>query len=174
MAQGYGTVALHPFGLSYYNLLVGGLPGAQRLGLELTYWNDAVDRVLLDRLAAEIQPGATAALAPTLYPGQGIMTTTGALVRRDVILQDDAAARRSDWVLVSRRRAYWKPELKTRIESGTGHCVVTRSRQGVWLSALWHFPREDLREKPRPRLDPPGQAATSPTKPPDSPAGSLP
>ena len=76
-------MALHPFGLSYYNLLIGGLPGAERLGLELTYWSDAVDRVLLDRLAAEIRPGATAALAPTLYPGQGILTTTAALVRRE-------------------------------------------------------------------------------------------
>ena len=79
-------MALHPFGLSYYNILVGGLPGAERLGLELTYWSDAVDRVLLDRLAAEIQPGATAALAPTLYPGQGILTTTSRLARRDVVL----------------------------------------------------------------------------------------
>ena len=46
-------VALHPFGLSYYNGLVGGLPGAERLGLELTYWNDPVDQVLLDQLARE-------------------------------------------------------------------------------------------------------------------------
>ena len=56
LAQGYGVVALHPFGLSYYNLLVGGLPGAERLGLELTYWGDAVDRVLLDRLAGAAAP----------------------------------------------------------------------------------------------------------------------
>ena len=41
LVQAYGVIALHPFGLSYYNGLVGGLPGAERLGLELTYWNDA-------------------------------------------------------------------------------------------------------------------------------------
>ena len=52
VGQGYGVVTLHPFGLSYYNLLVGGLPGAERLGLELTYWGDAVDGPLLDRLAS--------------------------------------------------------------------------------------------------------------------------
>ncbi len=75
IAQGYGVVALHPFGLSYYNALVGGLPGAERLGLELTYWNDPVDQVLLDRLAVLAQPRATAALVPSLYPGQGILTT---------------------------------------------------------------------------------------------------
>ena len=75
-------LALHPFGLSYYNALIGGLPGAERLGLELTYWNDPVDQVLLDRLAREAHAGATAALAPTLYPGQGILTTNRALARR--------------------------------------------------------------------------------------------
>jgi len=139
--QCQGSLALHPFGLSYYNMLTGGLPGAQWLGLELTYWSDAVDRVLLNRLAAEIRPGATAALAPTLYQGQGILTTTAALVRRDVVLQDGEAARASEWVVVSRRRAYWKPELIARLESGMGQRIFTRHRQGVWLSALWHFPR---------------------------------
>jgi 4-amino-4-deoxy-L-arabinose transferase-like glycosyltransferase len=141
VAQSHGALALHPFGLSYYNMLTGGLPGAERLGLELTYWSDAVDRVLLDRLAAEIQPGATAALVPTLYPGQGILTTTAALVRRDVVLQDGEAARGSEWLVVSRRQAYWKPELTARLESGMGERICTRNRQGVWLSALWHFPR---------------------------------
>ncbi|MHC5544472.1 4-amino-4-deoxy-L-arabinose transferase, partial [Singulisphaera rosea] len=53
VAQGAGTLTVHPFGLSYYNALVGGLRGAERLGLELTYWNDAVDPTLLARLAAE-------------------------------------------------------------------------------------------------------------------------
>ncbi|ODU01462.1 MAG: 4-amino-4-deoxy-L-arabinose transferase [Planctomycetes bacterium SCN 63-9] len=138
--QGYGMVTLHPFGLSYYNALVGGLPGAERLGLELTYWNDPVDRVLLDRLAAEMAPKETASLAPTLYPGQGIMTTTAPLARRDVILQDQEGADRSEWVVVSRREAYWQPSLRKRIEVGDGRLVLTRSRQGVWLSAIWHFP----------------------------------
>ena len=57
VVQGYGLVSMHPFGLSFYNGLVGGLAGAERLGLELTYWNDAVDRVLLDRLAVKARRG---------------------------------------------------------------------------------------------------------------------
>jgi 4-amino-4-deoxy-L-arabinose transferase-like glycosyltransferase len=153
-AQGYGVLTMHPFGLSYYNLLTGGLPGAEKLGLELTFWSDAVDRVLLDRLAAEVRPGASAALAPTLYPGQGISTTTAALVRRDVILGDDDTAKSAEWLLLSRRRAYWKADLISRLESDGGRCVLTRSRQGVWLSALWHFPASD---SGRPALVPGGE-----------------
>ena len=143
MAQGYGVLAMHPFGLSYYNLLTGGLAGAEKLGLELTFWSDAVDRVLLDRLAAETRPGARAALAPTLYPGQGILTTTASLVRREVILGDDDTAKSAEWLLLSRRRAYWKADLITRLRAPGGRCVLTRSREGVWLSALWHFPDSD-------------------------------
>jgi 4-amino-4-deoxy-L-arabinose transferase-like glycosyltransferase len=140
LAQVHGVVALHPFGLSYYNILVGGLPGAERLGLELTYWSDAVDRVLLDRLAAAAAPNASSALAPTLYPGQGIMTTTRGLLRRGILLQDEAAARDADWVVVSRRTAYWSRELRDRLARRPP--VTTRSRQGVWLSGLWSFSAE--------------------------------
>jgi len=40
----------HPFELSYYNGLVGGLRGAQRLGFEPTYWYDAVTPAVLSYL----------------------------------------------------------------------------------------------------------------------------
>jgi 4-amino-4-deoxy-L-arabinose transferase-like glycosyltransferase len=146
LAQGFGTLALHPFQLSYYNSFTGGLAGAEKLGLELTYWSDAVDRELLDQLARQCRPGETAALVPTLYPGQGILTTTAPLLRRDIILQDEDGAIRSQWIVLSRRQAYWKPELAERLRSGNGRRISTRSRQGVWLSALWHFP---LQESPR-------------------------
>ncbi len=141
IGQAYGVVTMHPFGLSYYNLLVGGLPGAQRLGLELTYWGDAVDRGLLDELARRVDKGSVAALAPTLYPGQGVYTTTAPLARLDVVLQDDSAVPRAEWLVVSRRRAYWSPELARLLEEGEpGRRVMVRSRQGVWLSGLWRLP----------------------------------
>jgi 4-amino-4-deoxy-L-arabinose transferase-like glycosyltransferase len=141
LLQGLGTVIFHPFGLSYYNGLVGGLPGAERRGLELTYWNDPVDSVLLDLLARKARPGASAALVPSLYPGQGVLTTTRALVARDIILQDQEAAQHSEWIVLSRRSAYWPVQVRDRIRSGAGRRVAARSRFGVWLSALWHFPR---------------------------------
>ena len=145
LVQSYGVVALHPFGLSYYNGLVGGLPGAERLGLELTYWNDPVDQVLLDQLAAAARPEASAALVPTLYPGQGVLTTNRALAQRRIILADEQEGTRAEWVVLSRRTAYWRPEIKERLRLGEGRRVATRSRQGVWLAALWHFPAPQAR-----------------------------
>ena len=114
----YGVIALHPFGLSYYNGLVGGLPGAERLGLELTYWNDPVDQVLLDQLARDAQPGASAALVPTLYPGQGILTTNAHWHGANIILSDEQEGARAEWLVVSRRTAYWRPEIKERLRDG--------------------------------------------------------
>jgi len=142
--QGYGVLATHPFGLSYYNALVVGLPGAERLGLELTYWGDAVDRVLLDRLVREAPPDAPAALVPTLYyPRQGLVTTTRAMARRPILLADQEDAGRARWLVVSRRTAYWPPGLRERL--ATGKVVTRRSRQGVWLSAIYEVEPETAR-----------------------------
>lgn len=137
LAQGYGMVALHPFGLSYHNLLVGGLPGAERLGLELTYWGDAVDPVLLDELARRAQPGQTVALAPTLHHIQASASTTPALFDKGIVLREQEFADQADWVVVYRRTAYWSPEIRELVRSEP---AFTRSRQGVWLSGIWKGP----------------------------------
>jgi 4-amino-4-deoxy-L-arabinose transferase-like glycosyltransferase len=134
LAQALGLVWMHPYGLSYYNLLVGGLPGAERLGLELAYWSDSVDRPLLRRLAAEAIPGATAALAPTLAPDQGKIASSRDLIRRRLILDDEEAASRDDWLVLYRRSAYWKEPVRRFLEEG--EIVEVHTRQGVWLSAL--------------------------------------
>ncbi|WZO99061.1 glycosyltransferase family 39 protein [Isosphaeraceae bacterium EP7] len=137
LAQGYGVVALHPFGLSYYNALVGGLPGAQRLGLELTYWGDAVDRVLLDRLAAEAKPGDLAALAPTLHHIQGVASLTPALVRNQVTIVDQSRAAQADWLILYRRDAYLNPEWRALLNGPPPvGLVAERSKQGVVLSRV--------------------------------------
>jgi 4-amino-4-deoxy-L-arabinose transferase-like glycosyltransferase len=147
LVQGYGTVMLHPFGLSFYNGLTGGLGGAERLGLELTYWSDPVDQVLLDRLAREGRPGSSAALVPTLYGQQGLLTTNRALARAGIFLQDEQEAPRAEWIVLSRRTAYWRPEILERLEKGRGTRIAVRARQGVWLSALWHFPPPETPKK---------------------------
>jgi len=140
--QAQGVIWMHPFGLSYYNALVGGLPGANRLGLELTYWGDAVDGVLLDRLASEAKANQSAALVPTLAPDQGKIATTRRLAQIPLIIGDGGMATSADWLLVSRRSTYWPDTIPERLARDSW--VMVRSRQGVWLSALL------LRRKPTP------------------------
>ena len=142
---GYGIVALHPCELSYYNGFVGGLPGAERLGLELTYWTDSLTPELLAELAKAAEPGDPVALVPTLAPGQGAAATTRALARRSMYLADQEAIDSASWVVVHRREAYWPP--------GPLRAILARppltsvSRQGVWLSGVWRRPS---RENPDP------------------------
>ncbi len=133
--QGYGVVMYHPFGLSYYNALVGGIAGAERLGLELTFWGDAVDKRLLDRLVQVAPPDGSAALVPTLYPGQGIMSTTRAMAKRKLILADQEALGTTNLLVVSRRTAYWPNGLREKIAGA--RLLYQRTCRGVWLSAIY-------------------------------------
>ncbi|MBX6313970.1 MAG: glycosyltransferase family 39 protein [Isosphaeraceae bacterium] len=137
LAQGYGVVALHPFGLSYYNALVGGLPGAERLGLELTYWGDAVDAVLLDELAGQARPGQLAAMAPTLHHLQAPAAMTPELLQRKITLADESALAKADWVVLYRRSAYWNKDVRALARTRP---TALRTRQGIWLSGLWPGP----------------------------------
>jgi hypothetical protein len=141
LAQAFGLLATHPFGLSYYNALIGGLPGAERLGMELTYWGDAVDDRLLNRLARDARPGESASLAPTLAPEQGKIATNRALARLPLVLQDQDGAGRTDWLVVSRREAYWSAAVRERL--ARDEVVAERARQGVWLSRLLRRRKSD-------------------------------
>jgi 4-amino-4-deoxy-L-arabinose transferase-like glycosyltransferase len=135
LLQGFGVVMYHPFGLSYYNALVGGIAGAERLGLELTFWGDAVDRQLLDHLVQAGPDTETVALVPTLYPGQGIMSTTRAMARRKLILADQESIATADLLVVSRRTAYWPKGLREKLS--TARVLYQRTCRGVWLSRIY-------------------------------------
>jgi len=51
-------IRIHPCQLSYFNFLCGGLPGAQRLGMESTYWCDALTRPFVEEINRIVPPGA--------------------------------------------------------------------------------------------------------------------
>jgi len=50
------TAQVHPYQLSYFNALVGGIQGADEKGLEVTNLKEVLNRDVLDRLASEM-PG---------------------------------------------------------------------------------------------------------------------
>lgn len=52
------TTVYHPFELSYYNRLIGGLRGAYDRGLEATYFMEALTPVFLGYLNKELPPNA--------------------------------------------------------------------------------------------------------------------
>lgn len=54
----FALVRIHPYELSYYNILVGGPSGAWRRGFELTYWYDAFTPRVMADLNRKLPPDA--------------------------------------------------------------------------------------------------------------------
>ena len=54
----FRTGQMHPYQLSYFNALVGGIRGAQARGLEVTGMKEALSPAVLDDLGDAIPPGA--------------------------------------------------------------------------------------------------------------------
>lgn len=146
LGQGYGLVTLHPFGLSYYNALIGGLRGAERLGLELTYWGDAIDARVLETLARRASHGDLAAVAPTLHHVQAAAYMTGALQARGIQLADESQISAAQWLVVYRRTAYWPARLESQL--ARCHPILIQRRQGVWLSGIWLRPGVRFADRP--------------------------
>jgi 4-amino-4-deoxy-L-arabinose transferase-like glycosyltransferase len=138
-AQGYGLVALAPCWLSYYNLAIGGLPGAAKLGLEISYWGDGLTRTLLSQTASRVPQGEHLAVLPTLYALQWneVRMQSPPLKRRDVELMpyDESSPREERFVLMFMRPEYLPEEFRNPLDEHRILAVVRR--QGVLLAALY-------------------------------------
>lgn len=49
---GFGIYLYHPFYLSYFNSVIGGVRGANEMGFETTYWGEALNQEVIDYLNA--------------------------------------------------------------------------------------------------------------------------
>jgi hypothetical protein len=141
--QAVPLITYHPCQLSHYNLLVGGLWGAERLGFEPTYWGDAVTEPLLAAAAAEA-PGEPVLFGPNLAPFQApaVTISSPALAEGRVTLVgwdpgDPAAMAECRFGLFYRRKA----DLASIPEDLWNAEVITEQRvQGVWLVRLTRLP----------------------------------
>ncbi len=150
--QAYGLVTTHPCYLSYYNLLVGGLPGAQRLGMEVTYWGDSITRSFLQQSVQMLPPGETVVVTPPLHPFHlKEMLIQSPILRRHKIqlrrfdqLDGTPLEGRSKYVMAFLRKSDL-PEFVMAPPPGT-EIVAEVRRQGVQLSVLYKFPAPNQSE----------------------------
>jgi hypothetical protein len=126
--------AAHPFESSYYNTLSGGLPAAERRGMEITYYFDVLDRDVLAQLNAALRPGDKVALIPQWPDLLGLYQENG-LLRSDV--EVTVLAQKPDVVVVCRRRSMvdegWYralPAVAERSWRGVSLVKVSRVRHG--------------------------------------------
>lgn len=134
-------IRLHPCELSYYNLAVGGLAGADHVGLERTYWQDSFTRSFWRDVTRQVPKGATLYLAPRFHPFQEVdlLLQSPILAAHDVKIAayDDPIRDQIKYVIVFRRRADQWSSLEPAPPGGKLLAEVTRS--GVQLAALYEL-----------------------------------
>lgn len=132
---------LHPCELSYYNLAIGGLSGANRFGLERTYWQDSFARSFLREVVANVPEGETLYLAPRLHPIQEIDLLLQSPVlaghRLEIRAYDDPLRDRMRYAIVFRRRADQWASLEP--SPAGGKLLAEVARSGVQLAALYEL-----------------------------------
>ncbi|MCY2968983.1 MAG: hypothetical protein NT069_36050 [Planctomycetota bacterium] len=136
-AQSIGLWRDQPAWLSYYSSAIGGLSGADKLGLPATYWGDGLTRSLIAQVADLVPEESSIAVAPTLYELQPLELERQAipLKRRNIHLVSLGATggRDAAYLLLFNRPEYLPPELR-RLRPSDFVAVV--ERDGVWLAGL--------------------------------------
>lgn len=139
--QSYGLFALAPAWLSYYNLTLGGLAGAKRIGLPVTYWGDGVTRELLADVAGRVPRGSRIAVAPVLHPHQWheLLLQSPALIDREIEFVPLGApeAGQSDYLLFFPRSEYLPDEYRGPLDAN--RIVAAIRRDGVLLAGLYRL-----------------------------------
>jgi 4-amino-4-deoxy-L-arabinose transferase-like glycosyltransferase len=135
LAEGaISLLVMMPVPLSYYSPLVGGLPGATRLGMEPTYYWDALDEHALAWLDANTPPGKSVLFAtnPTSW---FYLRESGRLRVPLAPFEPGLPA----WYVVQNRPGALRP-LDRALIARLGPRYVLTSRLGVPL--VWAFPFE--------------------------------
>ena len=134
-----------PVPLSYYSPMVGGLPGATRMGMEPTYYWDSLRPEVLDWLNTHSAPGQKVQFSR--YPTSWLyLRQTGRL--RAGILPNDPG----DWAWYVLQNRTGALRVMDRDLIAHGHPAKVYRKWGVPL--LWVFPFSDVdawysREMPR-------------------------
>jgi 4-amino-4-deoxy-L-arabinose transferase-like glycosyltransferase len=128
---------VHPFQLSYYNRLVGGIPGAHQRGLEATYFMEAITPQFLRRINDKLPSDATvnASFANFMfefYQKEGV-------VRRDIRFSESSSA---DFYLLLNRRSVLSAKDRHILQS-SATVIDAVTVAGVPLVALF-----DLKKTP--------------------------
>ena len=137
----FSLLAIHPFELSYYNILVGGVRGADQKGLEVTYLQEVINPAFLIQVNQSLPPGAT--LNGTMSQFLLVEYQARGMLRKDIRLVKGPD---SDYYLILMRksslRGYFdeNPGEKAMINRWSQEGkepILARSIQGVPLLLLY-------------------------------------
>ena len=121
---------VRPYCLSYYNELIGGLPGAARAGMEVTYWYDAMTPDFLRRIELELPEGATVLGWPSVKYFEELQDL--GLLREDLRFNNELS---SSYLLLLARKATLPPPLLEVYEQVQP--ILAAELDGVELAGLY-------------------------------------
>lgn len=137
----YGLWATGPLYLNYYSEAVGGLWGADRLGMETNYWGDGLTRDFWEEVAETVSPGGTVHVTPVLHPLQlAFMQSQLPLLEQQGITLKPCIPGEVDnvtYLVKFSRKADLAPQIEETLEN-TSPAFQTE-RQGVGLGAFYRF-----------------------------------
>jgi 4-amino-4-deoxy-L-arabinose transferase-like glycosyltransferase len=122
----YWTIYLHPNQLSYYNLLVGGSAGAEKIGMETTYWGEVLGPKEINWINQNIPQNAKVKILP-VYPGNGPAA---------------ALSFYPDVVVYYQSNAYIRRDIQFFAEPPYDYFILI-SRQGLFDDLCWRLYRTE-------------------------------
>jgi len=140
--QAIGHWSMWPFLLSHYNLVVGGLRGANRLGFERSYWGESLNRTFFEEVVRQVPAQTTLHVAPVLHPLQLPDLAAQIPMLKEHGLQlaayDDRIRDQVRFVIVHRRMADpWATLDEDKAEANGFRLLTEIRREGVQLAALY-------------------------------------
>lgn len=140
-SQGYGLWVTSPHYLNYYNLVIGGLAGADAKGMEINYWGDSLTKDYWNEVAERIPSGGTVHVTPVLHPLQleFLKSQLSMLDDKKITLKpcDPKQLDEVKYLAHFNRKADLAPPIENAIKSLTPEIEV--ERQGVRLGAFYEF-----------------------------------
>jgi len=132
LIEGMASLALMmPVPLSYYSPIIGGLPGATRLGMEPTYYWDALTDDALDFLNRRTRPGEVVEFAS--FPHSFLyLKQTGRLKAPLARIDPGAPA----WYVIQNRPGAIRPQERSLIAQGDAAYVYRK----LGVPLLWIVP----------------------------------
>ncbi len=129
----------HPFGMSYYNSLIGGPSGAYRLGMEPTYWGDTY-LAAVAWLNREAEDGAKVWINVVGFASSVELYKPFGMLREDLrITAGDAALTQADYVVVQHKQNEMTPLMHHL--AAAGRPLFAEQLDGVAL--VWVFAGDD-------------------------------
>jgi len=118
LLSAYQLRGYHPYELSYYNELIGGLRGAAARGMEVTYWYDVAGRPLLEAMRAHIPKGSRVSSWPnvgyfTFLQERGLLSSDYVFIKPDMRLTVKRRgmaiefSEKPDYLVLLSRRGYF-------------------------------------------------------------------